>query len=443
MKKLLFVIALFILLSANTAFTATYVSDTYTDTFTLTIDSTYYATLQSCYIEDYYTAGKCDWWNINYVIVEKGVTDFKYAVQKEYVDMTDQQTGSIDVTFVPPQGKVYMIATFIGVVHYTQLDAAGLHCTWQGLVNEAGNWVYQHDDGTVCTTTNNWEAIPEMIEQQDLKIISRCPEGKILRDNLCFDYNIVCANTMSTNMCDNPYKIYCLDYGFGCEMEKTNQLCSDRDEDRVCDTVYSHTCSDVNMDDVCDIDNLWLSNLCYDEQGNYVCDDVETAGTFCTLEYQPVCWMQTIGPGCTLSEECAAGLYCIMGICTQAVTYPNECFAIGAGKTSYTIGECIPQVEQIQCRVDADCPAPCQGIAAKCLSFQCEYMGECNPQLIQCSIASDCPQPYCRGVTVECNELNRCEFAGRCVTQPQAPSWWELVGLWLWDTLIKILSGKW
>jgi len=152
---------------------------------------------------------------------------------------------------------------------------------------------------------------------------------------------------------------------------------------------------------------LW--NSCVDENHNGVCDDVETEGCFCTTNYNPVC--------------------------ANGVTYPNECFAECAGKTSFSQGECQPIEIVRQCMVDSDCPSipGCLHITATCINYQCSYVGECE----QCHEDSDCPAPPCVGVAAQCGENGMCQYSGSCMTTPHETGIWAKIAamwtaLWAW-----------
>jgi len=63
-------------------------------------------------------------------------------------------------------------------------------------------------------------------------------------------------------------------------------------------------------------------------------------------------------------------------------------------------------------------------------------------ELVQCLSDVDCTSP-CRGVVATCKN-NICTYDGNCVDQPLfGQDWWDLFSSNLWDTLIKLLTGKW
>lgn len=443
------------LLSVAPAFAApTVVKELFHKEYTVDLSTVSY---KSCKITANYESGVCDYLYLCYVVLPKGSTELYQVYQKECTEVTGQTTAKINVSIVPPRGKIYAVSVFVAQVHYTY-----------------DNVNYRWNDPTTT--------MPIKLAED---IVTLCPEGKILRENLCYDYVGVCSNSMSSNMCTNPYDGYCLDIpnatqpGYcnadggnltdaekQCMLDRCNgninRLCTDRPpKDAICDSVISLTCSDVAScrpgdapgiltgppNSICDeSDLLFCAVQCTDANQNGICDDVETSGCYCQYTYQPVCWMESTSTTCSLSTDCPTGQLCtnLTGAtkyCTKAVTYPNQCFATCAGKTSgITSGECIPKVEQIQCRQASDCYEPCIGITRQCINFMCSYSGECNPRYQQCSVVADCPPSPCTGVTVSCVN-NNCQFTGKCLTKPEQPmNIWNLI-LSIWNSFIQWLKS--
>jgi hypothetical protein len=398
-KSILFILFSVTMLLFLTSVSATQViSGTFSTTKTVT--ATNYASIKSCWDTANYESGSCSYLYACYVVIEKGVTDLNYALLKECRDITmNPSLGTVfNINFPVPKGKIYALTTFITELKY----------------------VYS-------ASTSSW-ATPTTIIPSDYRsaeqLISICNEGYLLRNNLCYKAQAVCLNTLATNLCDNPYDLYLLDYGNGFEMNIVSHYCADRNKDGVCDTTESFTCSDTNLNGVCDSDDIKVQGVaCVDANKNYVCDNVESQGVFCRTNYNPV----YVGTG------------------TACVTYPNACFAVGAGKTTYTNGTCSAIYTNL-CSVNADCPSMCSGVTGICKNVGqgnfCEYSGECNPRIIQCSTDASCPQPYCTGVAAQCNTAtNTCTYAGRCITQPNAPSniWARLATIW--NTFMVWLSS--
>lgn len=432
MEKAIIALTLALLLMPNIAVASpTLVKELFQKTYTFDLTTISY---KSCKVQDNYESGDCDYLYACYVIVPKGTTELYQVYQKECQEVTGQAKAEITVSIVPPRGKIYAVTPFIAKVHYLYNTST---YTWY-----------------VADTT-----MPLKLAEE---IITLCDENKVLRNNLCYNWIGVCANTMDSNMCTNAYDAYCLDYDCNnnteCMLSKCNSnpmyLCTDRDHDKVCDDVISGTCSDVQKcsgfkgnlsmgsNGICDdTDLLFCGNQCKDANTNGICDDVETAGCFCQYTYQPVCWTSKTQQTCSLSEQCPTGQLCIDGYCSYAVTYPNECFAKCAGKFGYTSGECIPKVEKIQCRANTDCYKPCDGITTTCINYMCSYAGECNPRYRQCFVDSDCPSSPCKGVTVSCSSSNTCVFTGKCITPPTPPpSIWDLI-LQKFYELIQWIKG--
>lgn len=353
--------------------------------------------IKSCYTQANYEGGNCDYVYTCYAILPMGATSFSHAFQRECIEVTQiygVEDKTMSFSFSPPKGYRLAVTWFVVKLNYTYNN-----------------------------TTQRWNApTTTIINKEAAEIISLCEEGKMLRGTVCYDAQSFCVNSLGTNMCDNPYQLYMLDYGQGFEPTNYAHMCADRELDKVCDAAVSLYCSDINLNGICDESEVQIGeNACIDDQENWVCDDVETTGTFCRVYYEPVCDTAT------------------------NVTYPNSCFADAAGKTGYAVGECAPIEIEIQCRQDTDCWVPCQGVATSCNNYQCQYMGECNPSVLQCSVAADCPNSPCIGVLAECNTTNNtCQYTGKCITQPVQPAsiWSILAGIWalLWNW-VKTMFG--
>jgi len=391
MKKIILLILVFSLIglvSAQTVVTGTYSENFY-------IDASSYP-LSPCNVQSNYESGSCQYLYACYVVVPRGSTDLDQAVQRECIDITDSRAETLHVSLVPPKGIRWAVTTFVGVLEY------------------------EYNYNTLV-----WEK--ELVIPIDYRraeeLISLCPEGQMLKYNICYHAQSVCLDTFSTNLCDNPYPLYVLDMGYGFEYNNPSTYCADRDEDLMCDEVVSVTCPDVNDNGICDGDDLAIQDTaCIDANHNFVCDNVESEGAFCRTYFDPV--------------HCGTDLGCI--------TYPNPCFAEAVG-CSGEPGVC-ESVYGDYCFVDADCPSMCDGVIGQCKNpdgngNRCFYAGECNPQQIQCSVDEDCPAPYCMGVDRICTEQNTCTYLGRCITQPVAPqTFWNMLRD-LWNSFIQWLNS--
>jgi len=390
------IIGLIILLSisvvSGVVSAQTVVKEIYEETFHYDLSD---IPIKSCNVQENWESGECDYLYACYFIAPKEATSLEYAVQKECFEVTDSSAVDIKVTFAPPRGKIYAVVPFIVKVHYT----------------------YNYD-------TYEWEENVTIVKKYATSIVSLCPEGMILKKNLCFNYTIICLNSMGTNMCDNPYPLYCLDYGAGCNASNPAQICADRDNDMICDEVVSEICSDANHNGVCDSDDVKIRDVgCVDNNHNWVCDDVETEGVFCPTTFQPVCWVNSTNT-------------------SHRITFPNKCFAEASGLGYTYEGICEPLLYNL-CYKDEDCPPPCEGVTGVCKNpdgkgNRCFYEGECNPRVIQCLKDEDCPAPPCRGITVSCSEDNRCVYTGQCITKPERP-----ISLWDWIKALFEALWKW
>ena len=370
---------------------ATVVKDTFQKTYNLDAGNYKY---KSCNIQENWESGNCSYLYACGVVVPKGSTSLNDAVVKECKDITDSAEGDITITFIPPRGNRYAVVTFL-------VDLQKIY------------------DRSAYTWEENIE-IP-LDYRSGEEAISLCNDGMMLKDNLCFPAQAVCLDTFSTNLCDNPYNLYTLDYGYGFELDNTAHYCADRDEDLICDETSSYLCADTNENGVCDEDDISIQGTsCIDANQNYVCDDVESEGVFCRSYFDPV----NIGSG----ESC--------------VTFPNSCFAEASGYSTFSNGTCEPVYGNF-CFANDDCTAPCDGVEGVCknpdgLGNRCFFSGECNPRQIQCSIDSDCPESPCAGVDVACTDQNTCEFVGKCITKPTVdPAWWEKI----WSSIKLWVAG--
>ena len=376
----------FALMFAGSANAQTLVTGVYDQFFPFSLTDIIY---DSCNDNTNWQAGDCSYIYACYMVIPKGDYDINHALIKECKDVTDQSSASIHVQFIPPRGKIYAVVPFITQMHYTY-----------------DNLLFQWNQPNVTIPKRQVEAI-----------VTLCPDGEILKDNLCFHAEPFCLDTFNTNMCNNPYDLYFLDLqgdGFANDYGIPSHACADRDQNKVCDGVASMTCSDVNANGVCDADDTRITQVwCVDSNQNGVCDNVESSGTFCRTNFNPVC--DTV----------------------NSITYPNDCFAMAAGVTSYTTGLCAPLIQNL-CFADTDCPPPCNGVVGLCQNpdskgNRCFYAGQCNPSIIQCSIDTDCPAAPCVGISPSCDgSTNRCNYNGQCITQPSVPpTFWDyLVSIW-------------
>lgn len=370
---------------------ATVVKETFQKTFH--IDATDYQ-FKSCNVESNWQSGDCSYLYACGVVIPKGSISLADALVKECKDITDTKKGDITITFAPPKGNQYAVTTM--VVDLKQ---------------------------TYNQQTYQWEeniSIPLDYRSAEVAI-SLCKDGELLKDNLCFSAQAVCLDKYSTNLCDNPYDLYVLDYGYGFELDNPAHYCADRDKDKVCDSTTSYLCPDANKNGVCDEDDIEIQSVsCVDANQNYVCDSVEAEGMFCRTNFDPV----SVGS----DESC--------------VTFPNSCFAEASGYSSFAPGVCKPVYGDF-CFSNADCTSPCDGVEGICKNpdgygNRCFYTGECNPRKIQCTVDSDCPASPCAGVTFQCSGENTCVSMGKCISKPVSnPSFWDK----LWTALKNWAAG--
>jgi hypothetical protein len=360
---------------------ATIVRDIFQDTYT--VDATNYP-FNSCNVDANWQAGSCSYLYACSVVVPKGSYNLNDALAKECIDITDSKKTDLSVTFAPPRGNRYAVVTFLVDIKKTYNPTTFL---WSEEV-----------------------IIPNDYRQAE-QAISLCPEGSMLNDNLCYEAQPVCLDKYLTNLCDNAYMLYVLDYGTGFDMNNPAHYCGDRDKDYICDETTSYLCPDVNSNGVCDADDVEIKDsACIDNNKNFICDNVETNGTFCRTYYEPV----SVGTG------------------TSCVTYPNSCFAIAAGFTNYVNGTCNP-VYNDYCFSNADCNALnlCEGVTGICKNYGegriCEPAGECTK--MQCQVDADCPSSPCVGVSYTCNTFNyMCTPVGKCISKPvNNPSFWAML----------------
>jgi len=368
----------------------TLVEETYTRTFSFNLLDIDY---DSCNIDENWQNKMCSYLKLCYVVVPKGQYEIGNILLSDCIDVTDEPSASITVNFVPPRGKIYAVFPFVAEERKTYND-----------------------------DILDWEEEVLLVKYQAESIVTLCPEGQMLKDNLCFNAQPFCLDTFGTNLCNNPYDLYILDLvgdGFDNDFGIPSHACADRDQNHVCDGVASMLCSDTNGNGVCDEDDVRITEVsCIDANQNGICDDVETEGTFCRTNFQPVC------------DE------------SSSVTYPNSCFAEASGVTVYTDGVCDPIIQNL-CYSDTDCSAPCDGVVGVCQNpdgngNRCFYTGECNPTIIQCSVDFDCPEAPCIGVTPSCVN-NHCEYSGECITKPEPnPSFIDFF-LGIWNYIIGVI----
>jgi len=372
----------------------TVVKDIYEKTFT--VDATSYSPYKPCTVKENYESGSCQYLYACYMIIPQGAVDISSAVQKECFDITDTKKKTFKVSFAPPRGHKWAIVTFLTVLKY---EYDNINYRWNSEVE-----------------------IPLDYRSAE-ELISLCEKGKILRNGVCYDYQPVCIDQYNTNICTNPYQLYVLDLGYGFDYDNPASYCADRDEDDICDETTSLTCPDTNGNGICDSDDVYIKDSsCIDENKNGICDDVETEGVFCRTYYQPV--------------HCGEGESCI--------TYPNKCFAEGAGCYDWKNGTCAPVYMNL-CNSNSDCPPPCDGVVGICKNpdgkgNRCFYSGECNPRVIQCMVDEDCPEPPCVGITFTCSSDNRCVAVGQCITQPVQPSIWDKIAQFF-SSLLSWIAG--
>ena len=380
MKQRITILIMLIALAFSVS-ASTIVKDTFQKSYH--IDASNYP-YDSCNVQANWESGSCSYLYACGVVVPKGSTSLADAVVKECKDITDINQGDVTITFIPPRGNRYAVTTFLVEMKET------------------------YD-----TSTYSWneEILIPLDYRSAEEAISLCADGMMLKDNLCFNAQPVCLDTYSTNLCDNPYSLFVLDYGLGFELDNPAHYCADRDEDLICDETVSYLCADTNENGVCDEDDVSIQGTsCVDANQNYVCDNVESEGTFCRTIFEPV--HSGSGTGC--------------------ITFPNSCFAEASGYVSLAEGTCEPVYGNF-CFSNGDCTSPCDGVSGICknpdgLGNRCFYTGECNPRKIQCTVNSDCPKSPCAGVDVQCTAQNTCEFVGKCISKPTVdPSWWDKI----------------
>jgi hypothetical protein len=430
-KKLVLAIGLIALIAIILVMTGkipfAVVAETYDKTFSRTASS--YPALVSwykdCSVEANYNSGSCTYLDFCYAVLPKTSTSISDAVAKDCVSITPNNFNkpvSLRVVFTPAKGMRYAVITFYVLRNMTAVYQNGVF---------TGQWQ---------TST----AIPDEYKTVE-EVVGYCPNGQMLKGNMCMLAQGICIDQFKTNMCTNQYEIWCLAYRYGtpsvqnapcnsltdtptitcsqgtpmcdlttktwkCPIFECGQYpeyaCADRDKNGVCDEVLSVICSDINHNNICDSDDQLIQQAsCIDANMNGICDNVEKEGVFCPTNFDPVC---VGGAGGT--------------------TYPNECFAKAAGQTSYTKGACQPLTKQ--CDVASDCPIPqgCLHVTAQCINYMCSYAGQCG----QCTPEdlSRCPAPPCVGVAVQCVNY-MCSYAGKCLTQPERHDIWKaIIDMW-------------
>lgn len=411
MKKLIATSIMAMLLMSSIGFAQV---ETYDKTFTrdLTdpelgfVDESGYDLVNYCHLietdpQAIIDAGGCERVHFCGLALPKTSLSFYDSVATDCKEVTDvKNPPSVRIRFTPARGMRYAVTTLV-IVEY-QIPV-------------------MNPDGSFSGTWQKDIVMPESLRMVE-EVIGFCPVGQMMRSNMCFDAQGICLDPQSTNMCLNEYEMYCLAYRydengdpiFECDTHP-EYACADRNLNGVCDTVTSVICSDLNNNGICDEDDLLIqSSSCIDANQNGVCDNVETEGVFCTKDWDPVC----IG---------GAG----------GTTYPNPCFAEGAGylESNWIPGECDPITLVRQCESPSDCPIParCLHLSATCIDYQCNYAGNCE----QCQQTSDCPEPPCVGVAVQCSAEGLCEYAGKCLTEPKKLGIIELIlalfgEIWLW-----------
>lgn len=357
--------------------------------------------VKSCNIQANYESGFCQYLYACYVVVPQYSNSLDQAIAKECVDITESKSATLKVSVTLPKGVRWAVTTFVTVLNYSYDNT---------------NYIW-----------NKAAEIPLNYRSAEV-LISLCPEGQMLKDNLCYPAQAVCLDTFSTNLCDNPYDLFVLDYGTGFNKNNPASYCADGqtgEADGICDEVTSFTCADTNANGICDTDDVKIQGTsCIDVNRNYVCDDVESQGTFCRTNFNPV--------------HCGTGSSCI--------TYPNECFAKAASCSSPLNDTCAP-IFSNTCYSDAECTSPCTGVTGICKNpdgtgNRCYFAGECNPHVIQCAYDRDCPQPYCKGVAAQCTASNTCTYLGKCISQPvsQPSGFWDLIKA-IWTKFLQWVSS--
>lgn len=364
---------------------------------TLYVDPTG-VSLESCDIQAKYEAGECNYVYACYMILPRYSTLPQDAVQKECKEVKDlNNIPPLYITFTPTRGKQYAVFSF-------------MVSEWKSYDFTAGTW---------STSTT-------ILNKQVEGIIGLCPEGKMLKNNLCWDAQGWCIEHQSTNVCQNDFDIYCLSYGtdaagnpiYDCDINPSH-LCADGQTgppDGVCDQIFTF-CDDLDGNGVCDsTDALITYSSCIDANMNGICDDIETGeAIYCPAYFNPVCDTST------------------------ATTYPNSCFGEAAG-VSYSAGACIPA--DWQCDVVADCKItiPCDGPVTQCLNHICTVTGQCV--LKTCESDADCISP-CKGITGTCGENYHCQYVGQCITKPEKATLWEQIFAWFdqfWGWIVTQLG---
>ena len=132
------------------------------------------------------------------MVIPQGALDISSAVQKECFDITDTKKKTFKVSFAPPRGHKWAVVTFLTVLDY-QYD--NVNYMWNSNID-----------------------IPVDYRSAE-ELISLCEKGKMLRNGVCYDYQAVCIDQYSSNICTNPYSLFCLDYGTGFDFDNIGSFC--------------------------------------------------------------------------------------------------------------------------------------------------------------------------------------------------------------------------
>lgn len=166
------------------------------------------------------------------------------------------------------------------------------------------------------------------VKQADGSCKVSCKADEVeLQDGSCKKLIRTCIDNNENGQCDPSEPIIYSD------PDSNAPVCSDRDDNKICDNVQSLFCSDSNSNGLCDSDELkWFASYCEDKNANGICDNLESGTVFCPINYSPICTKDNI-------------------------TFPNACLASGFGYTATDItnGTCPtkPIIIRLDCATGA------------------------------------------------------------------------------------------
>ncbi len=234
MKNKILIIMAVLILGLSSVSAAEIVTDLYhgehvfdlTQTATPEIGTYDPVDIKSCHTQANYESGSCNYLYACYAVLPDYSLSVDHALRRECVDVTNQTSYYMTFDFSPPKGLKAAVTYFLTQVDYTYDSTLG---------------------------QEKWNYTPSIVYTTGVDIISLCPDGEMLRGNICYLAQPFCYDTMSNNMCDNPNQLYMLDTGNGFVETAYHDMCADRrPTDYICDTVISFDCYDGFINRVSD-----------------------------------------------------------------------------------------------------------------------------------------------------------------------------------------------